>query len=146
MNETELMGQALEQAREALAAGDHPYGAVIVSAAGTLAERNRVVTTTDPTAHSETMAIRTAAAQWGLTSTHGATMFTSFEPCPMCLGAIAESGITRLVIGGRRVLGEPPLGDYRVEALLELMGRTGDIAIEAGPLASEIAEFYAANS
>jgi tRNA(adenine34) deaminase len=138
----ELLRVALDQAREAERAGDHPYGAVIVTGAGTVIERNRVESTPDPTAHSEVMAVRTAARQWGLPALAGAALVTSFEPCPMCLGAILEAGVRRLVIGGRRTVGEKPLGDYQAEALLAMLGRTGDLAVETLEL-PEITEFYA---
>ena len=138
----ELLQVALELAREAERAGDHPYGAVIVAGQGTIAERNRVESTPDPTAHSEVMALRSAARQWGLPALAGATLVTSFEPCPMCCGAILEAGVGRLVIGARRTVGEAPLGDYRVEALLAMLGRADDLAVETLAL-PEIAEFYA---
>src|ERR1700756_1440991 len=108
----ELLRVTLELAREAEHAGDHPFGAVIISAEGTIAERNRVVSTPDPTAHSEVMALRTGAAVWGLPTLVGSTLVTSFEPCPMCCGAILEAGVGHLVIGARRIVGEPPLGEY----------------------------------
>lgn len=141
-DEPRLMRQALDMAQQALVAGDHPYGAVIVTDAGAIAERNRVVTASDPTAHSEVMAIRTAALRWGNERLRDSILVTSFEPCPMCLGAIMETGINVLVIGARRTVGQAPLGDYNVEALLRLMGRTGDIVVTHGPLADEVAEFY----
>ena len=138
----ELMRVALEQAREAGRAGDQPYGAVIVTGQGTVTERNRVESTPDPTAHSEVMAVRTAARQWGLPALAGATLITSFEPCAMCCGAILEAGVTRVVIGARRTVGEAPLGDYQVEALLAMLGRADDLAVETLAL-PEVAEFYA---
>jgi tRNA(adenine34) deaminase len=138
----ELLRVSLEQARVAERAGDHPYGAVIVTSQGTVTERNRVESTPDPTAHSEVMAVRTAARQWGLPALVGATLVTSFEPCPMCCAAILEAGVGRLVIGARRTVGEAPLGDYRVEALLAMLGRAGDLVVETLAL-PEIAEFYA---
>lgn len=137
----EPMDRALAMAREALAAGDHPYGAVLVAPAGEVAERNRVVSATDPTAHAETMAIRTAAAGWGLPALAGSTMYASFEPCPMCFGAILLAGVDRLVIGCRRTVGEPPLGDYTVETLAALTGRTGLVVVTGPP--SPVTEFYA---
>jgi tRNA(adenine34) deaminase len=139
---TELLLVALAQAREAQRAGDHPYGSVIVTSQGTIAERNRVESTPDPSAHSEVMAVRSGALAWGLAALAGATLVTSFEPCPMCCGAILEAGVARLVIGGRRTAGEPPLGDYTVEALLALLGRGGDLAVETVAV-PEIAAFYA---
>jgi tRNA(adenine34) deaminase len=140
-SKVELLLAALGQAREAQEAGDHPYGSVVVTAAGTVAERNRVESTPDPTAHSEVMALRTAALRWGLGALAGATLVTSFEPCPMCLGAILEAGIGLLVIGGRRVIGEPPLGGYSVEALLGMLGRGADLPVETIAL-TEIDAFY----
>ena len=139
----ELMGQALRLAREALAAGDHPYGAVLVTTHGSMEERNLVVSGSDPTAHSEVMAIRSAAKAWGLDSLRSSLLVTSFEPCPMCCGAILEAGVAEIVIGGRRIVGEPPLGDYTVEALLGLLGRDGDLMVSSGVLAAEVAAFYA---
>ncbi|MEV5821933.1 nucleoside deaminase [Micromonospora harpali] len=144
VDQDQLMSEALDMAREALAAGDHPFGSVVVTASGTVAERNRVVSTSDPTAHSEVMALRTAAARWGIDSLRGALLLTTFEPCPMCFGAILEAGVGALVIGARRTVGEAPLGDYTVEALLGLLGRAGDITVAQDVLAAPIAEFYAA--
>jgi tRNA(adenine34) deaminase len=64
------------------------------------------------------------------------------EHLSMCCAAILEAGVGRLVIGARRTVGEAPLGDYRVEALLAMLGRAGDLAVETLVL-PEIAEFYA---
>ncbi len=139
----QLMAQALNLAREALASGDHPYGSVIVGAHAVLGERNRVVSTSDPTAHSEAMAIRSAARVWGLAGLAGSTLVTTYEPCPMCLGAILEAGVKRLVMGVRRQVGTAPLGEYTVEVLLGLMGRADDIQIEAFPATRDLTAFYA---
>ena len=132
------LAEAVRLAVAARDAGDHPYGAVIMLDGASVGERNRVVSTSDPTAHSEVMAIRTTAARHGLDSMVGATMVTSFEPCPMCLGAILEAGIANLVVGARRVPGEAPLGQYTIEALLALTGRTGDLAVVAGPSSGDL--------
>ena len=137
-----MMDLALDMARAALEAGDHPYGAVLVGATGHVAERNRVVSTSDPTAHAETMAIRTAAAGWGLPALAGSALYASFEPCPMCFGAILEAGVTTLVIGARRTVGDAPLGGYTVEALASLTGRTGDVAVVTQPPGSAVSAFY----
>ena len=139
-DQTDLLA-ALEQGRIAGAAGDHPYGAVIRTSKGTLAERNRVESTPDPTAHSETMALRAAALEWGLESLQGSTLLTSWEPCPMCCGAIMNAGVARLVIGARRIVGEPPLGDYTVEALLALTRWSGPLEVVTLEL-PEIVDFY----
>ena len=83
VDETQLMGQALEMAEEALAAGDQPFGAVAITPLGTAADRNRVYSANDPTAHSEVMAIRHAAAKWGVDCLHDSLLVTSYEPCPI---------------------------------------------------------------
>jgi|GEM_PF-5444485 len=58
------------------------------------------------------------------------------------MSARHEAGVTRLVIGARRRVGEEPLGDYTVERLLALMNRRNDVAVSTGPLAREIEAFY----
>ncbi len=87
------------------------------------------------------MALRTAALRWGLASLAGWAMVTSFEPCPMCLRGHPRGRRQDPGHRGRRTVGEAPLGDYDVEALLAMTGRTGDIAVQTRPLL-EIAEFY----
>ena len=101
MDESDLrhLERCLELAEEALAAGDEPFGSVLVSAAGEVLheDRNRETTAGDPTAHPEL-----ALAQWAgqhLTREEraGATVFTSGEHCPMCAAAHAWVGLGRIV-------------------------------------------------
>lgn len=142
MTTQDRMNEALAMAAEAVQAGDHPYGAVIIGPSGAITERNRVASTTDPTAHSEVSAIRAAAKAWGIEAVAGSTLVTSFEPCPMCLGAILEAGITTLVMGARRTIGEAPLGNYTVEDMLALTGRTSDLALSVCGLDGRVDAFY----
>jgi guanine deaminase len=66
-----------------------PFGAVIVKDGMVVARSaNRVVPTNDPTAHAEVSAIRLACQELGSFSLEGCVIYTSCEPCPMCLGAI----------------------------------------------------------
>ncbi len=66
-----------------------PFGAVIVRGGAIIAEgANQVTTTPDPTAHAEVLAIRAAAGMLGTHDLAGCTIYSSCEPCPMCLGAI----------------------------------------------------------
>lgn len=66
-----------------------PFGAVIVRGGAVIAEAaNRVTTIPDPTAHAEVLAIREAARTLGTHDLSGCTIYSSCEPCPMCLGAI----------------------------------------------------------
>ena len=144
-NYTGYMRQALEQAAIARQAGDHPYGSVLVGPAGVIAERNRVVSSSDPTAHSEVTAIRAGATKWGL-DLSATTLVTSSEPCPMCCGAMAEAGIRTVVVGERRVVGEAPLGDYRLEALMDLLRRGAELTIVEGVLSDDVRAFYDASA
>jgi tRNA(adenine34) deaminase len=141
MTDDELMRLALEEAAAALADGNEPYGAVIVRDGHTVTGRNECATANDPTAHSEVMAIRHAAARWGTRDLNGASMYTSFEPCPMCCGAIIQSGIRTVVIGARR--SDTALGEYTVEKLLDLTGQMSSFTIRRDVLANEAQEFYA---
>ena len=91
--------RAIELAHAARAAGNMPYGSLLVGPAGdVLAEdRNTVVTERDITAHPELKLARWAARQLDPDITRQTTMYTSCEPCPMCTGAIARSGLGRVV-------------------------------------------------
>jgi tRNA(Arg) A34 adenosine deaminase TadA len=91
--------RAIALARAARAAGDMPYGSLLVGpAGGVLAEdRNTVVTERDITAHPELKLARWAARQLDPELARQTTMYTSCQPCPMCAGAIARSGLRRVV-------------------------------------------------
>ena len=74
-----------------------PFGAVIVRDGKIVAENvNRVTSTNDPTAHAEVLAIRQACTKLGIFELLGCELYTSFEPCPMCLGAIYWARISRI--------------------------------------------------
>ena len=89
-----FMRIAIAEARRA----DFPFGAVIVRAGKVIARgRNLGRTTDDPTAHGEMVAIRRCLARHGSASLKGATLYTSGEPCAMCMGAILWCGFGRLV-------------------------------------------------
>lgn len=90
--------EAIAAAREARDAGNHPFGAVLVTAAGrTLRALNSVVTDRDPTGHAETNLVRLAARELGRDELRTSTLYTSTEPCAMCAGAIYWAGIGRMV-------------------------------------------------
>jgi tRNA(adenine34) deaminase len=143
MTDDTLMRRALDEAAAALARGDEPYGAVINREGASITGRNECVTANDPTAHSEVMAIRNAATGWGTRDLSGATMFTSFEPCPMCCGAIMLSGIRVLVIGAWPVAGEAATGEYTVEKLLDLAGQRSSFEVRRDVLTADARAFYA---
>jgi len=94
------MARALEQARLAGIRGEVPVGAVVVRDGVLLAEgHNLTVTTSDPTAHAEVVAVRRAAARQGDWRLEGATLYCTLEPCALCCGAILLSRIPRVVFG-----------------------------------------------
>jgi tRNA(Arg) A34 adenosine deaminase TadA len=91
--------RAIELAAEARAAGDMPFGSLLVGPQGdVLAEdRNTVVTERDISAHPEFKLARWAARQLDAAVSVQTTMYTSCQPCPMCAGAISRSGLGRVV-------------------------------------------------
>ncbi|MFG6402346.1 MULTISPECIES: nucleoside deaminase [unclassified Microbacterium] len=92
------LDQAIALARAARDRGDHPFGAIVVTPAGTIVEgMNSVLTEHDPTGHAETNLVRRAAATLEAVELAAATLYTSTEPCAMCAGAIYWSGIGRVV-------------------------------------------------
>ena len=93
------MREAMAEARAAEAAGEVPVGAIIVSSAGEVIARgaNRVLRDSDPTAHAEIVALRSAGAALGNYRLLGCTLYSTLEPCSMCAGAILHARIARLV-------------------------------------------------
>lgn len=86
----EFMNRAINLAREGMNSNSGgPFGAVVVKDGVIIAEGfNRVTSTNDPTAHAEVVAIRNACEKLGTFQLYGCIVYTSCEPCPMCLGAI----------------------------------------------------------
>jgi len=103
--------RAVDLAREALAAGDDPYGSVLVDAAGVerFADRNRETTTGDATRHPEFEIARWAAANLTADERAAATVYTSGEHCPMCSAAHAWVGLGRIVY----VASSAQIGEWR---------------------------------
>ncbi|NEA47178.1 tRNA adenosine(34) deaminase TadA [Streptomyces sp. SID10815] len=97
------MLRALDEAGRAVAGGDVPVGAVVLSADGAVlgAGHNEREATGDPTAHAEVLAIRRAAARAGQWRLSGCTLVVTLEPCTMCAGAIVLSRLDRVVYGAR---------------------------------------------
>jgi len=97
------MRRALRLAETSVAAGGGPFGALVVRNGEVLAEgHNRVVLDRDPTAHAEIVALRRAAAQLGTHVLAGCEVFTSCEPCPMCLGALVWARVERVWFSATR--------------------------------------------
>ena len=100
MDDAAWMCAALAEARCAGAAGEVPVGAVVVVDGAIVGHgRNRPIGSADPTAHAEIEALRAAAAQIGNYRLPGAVLYTTVEPCLMCVGALIHARVTRLVYG-----------------------------------------------
>ena len=133
-----FMQIAMEEARRGAAEGNVAVGSVVVHDEDMVARgRNLVATESDPTAHAETVALRNAGAAMGHTDFSGFTLYTTFEPCPMCCGAILASGVSTLVLGARISDVSSQWGDYAVEKLLEMTGRGGRLRIITGVLTEQ---------
>jgi tRNA(adenine34) deaminase len=95
-----FMQAALEQAREAAAAGEIPVGAVVVIGGEVIATgQNRSIRDSDPSAHAEIVALRAAGSIVSNYRLTDATLFVTLEPCAMCIGAIVQGRVTRVVFG-----------------------------------------------
>ena len=98
------MRRAIELARSSIQSGGGPFGAVVARDGVIVAEgQNRVTVWNDPTAHAEVVAIRDACARLGTFSLAGCEIYTSCEPCPMCLSAIYWARLDRIWFANTKV-------------------------------------------
>lgn len=110
----EYLARAVELARLARDHGNHPFGALVVTAAGqVITAENTVVMTGDPTGHAETNLVRLASAELSQEQLATSTLYTSTEPCAMCSGAIFWAGIGTVVfaLGGDALIAMLPDSD-----------------------------------
>ena len=135
-----FMRRALELARQAAAEGEVPVGAVVVGNDGREigAGRNEPIGLADPTAHAEMQALRAAARTLGNYRLAGATLYSTVEPCLMCLGALLHARVGRLVYGAD----DPKVSaTRRLADLLERGAETNHRpVVESGLLAEEASE------
>lgn len=97
MTDEALMQRAIDLALENVKQGGGPFGAVIARGGEIVAEGvNRVTANRDPTAHAEVQAIRHACSKLSTFDLSGLEIYSSCEPCPMCLGAIYWAHLDRL--------------------------------------------------
>ncbi len=138
MDHERFMRAALEEARRAESEGNVGVGSVIVKSGEVIARgRNLVPVTHDPTAHAETVALREAANVLLSDDMAGCCLYTTFEPCPMCCGALMNANISTLVMGGRPEAGQTGWGGYTVERLIALAGRGDAVEVVSGVLVEE---------
>jgi tRNA(adenine34) deaminase len=98
MNYELFMGEALAEAQAALERGERPNAAVaVVDEAMVVRAHDRVQEINDPTAHAVVVVLRETARKLGATRLADATIFTTQEPCAMCVGALLESDVEALV-------------------------------------------------
>ncbi|MBN8937979.1 MAG: nucleoside deaminase [Rhizobiales bacterium] len=99
-----FMARAVALSREHMEKGEGgPFGAVVTIGDRVVAEGwNQVTSTNDPTAHAEVVAIRRACAALGRFDLKGATLYTSCEPCPMCLASALWARLDRIVYANTR--------------------------------------------
>ena len=144
--DTQYMQVALEQAQLAAVAGEAPVGAVLVAAGDIIAKsHNRTLVDHDPSGHAEIVALRAGGKQVGNHRLVGATLYVTLEPCAMCVGAIAQARIARVVFGAY---------DKKAGALGSAIDLSDSVAfnhrfeIQGGVMADESAailkEFFAA--
>ena len=101
-NDAAFMREALVLAAQAAAAGEVPVGAVVVKDGRIIGRGfNRPVTSSDPTAHAEIVALREAAAAEGNYRLPGCDLYVTLEPCAMCVGAMVHARMARIVYGTR---------------------------------------------
>jgi len=132
------MGEALRSARSALRRGEVPVGAVLVLAGKLLARgANRTLAACDPSAHAEIVALRRGAHLAANHRLSGATLYVTLEPCSMCLGALIQARIGRLVYGAE----DPKGGGLWLLELDEFLKRSNHhFEVAGGVLAPESAE------
>lgn len=103
MESEQYMMEAIQLSKASIKKGGGPFGAVIVKEGRIIGRgQNAVVNSFDPTAHAEIVAIRQACQTISSHDLSGATIYTSCEPCPMCLSAIWWSRIQKIYYGNTR--------------------------------------------
>ncbi|MFT4286943.1 nucleoside deaminase [Nocardioides sp.] len=137
--------RAVDLATENVANGGGPFGAVIVQDGELVATgRNRVTDDLDPTAHAEVQAIRAAAKAIGDFSLKGCVLYTSCEPCPMCLASSLWARLDRVVYAADR--DDAAVGGFDDREFYELFARpreTWAMGVESIPLTGRTAPFEA---
>ena len=127
------MELAVQEALQASQAGEVPVGAILVQDGEVVArDHNRPISLNDPTAHAEILVLRAGAARMGNYRLSGCELYVTIEPCVMCVGAIVQSRISRLIFGARDEKGgavkslyhilEDPRLNHRVQVMGGVLG------------------------
>jgi len=142
VHDAAFMQVALEQAAESAKAGEIPVGAVVVVSGELVATgQNRSIRDSDPSAHAEVVALRAAGSKLSNYRLTDASLYVTLEPCAMCIGAIVQARLVRVVFGaydpkagaaGSAIdLSDSPAFNHR----FEIMG--GVLAEECGAVLKE---------
>jgi tRNA(adenine34) deaminase len=139
-----FMGEALAEARGAMARGERPHAAVAVLNEAMVARaHDRVRETDDPTAHAVVVALREAARRVGTDRLRELTVFTTMEPCAMCVGALLNADVEALVFAvPNRIDGAAGT----VVQLADHPGMSRRLKLVSGIRRAEVEELYAARS
>lgn len=145
MSDPDYMRLAIRVAREGIAAGQSPFGAVIVKEGGEVvaAAHNTVWRECDPTAHAEVNCIRRGAAALKTIFLHGCTIYSTTEPCPMCLSAIHWSKLERVVYGAS-IADATAAGFCELQVAAKTLAEMGKspLRVESGLLTRECVELF----
>ncbi|MDF1614546.1 tRNA adenosine(34) deaminase TadA [Desulfurivibrio dismutans] len=131
-----FMRQALSAARAAAERGEVPVGSLLVDRQGELLaiDGNRTIGDHDPSAHAEIVVLRQAAARLGNHRLTGTTLYVTLEPCLMCVGAMIQARIARLVFGALDPKAGAVVSLYQLAADPRLNHR---LQVTSGVLAAE---------
>ena len=144
MNYELYMGEALAEAKAAVARGERPHAAVAVLDEAMVARaHDRVHESDDPTAHAVILALREAARRVGKERLREATIFCTMEPCPMCVGALLASDVEELVFA------VPNREAGAAGTLVQLADHPGmrrRVKVVSGIRRDEVVELYAAST
>jgi len=144
MTEQDFMRLAIQKAREGIAVGQSPFGAAIVQAGKVVAvTHNTVWRDGDPTAHAEVNCIRAAASALKTIFLHGCTLYSTTEPCPMCLSAIHWAKLDRVVYGAS-IADAAAAGFHELHVDAKLLAEMGKspVRVEDGLLREECAALF----
>ncbi len=144
MDEKHWMTLAIAKTRAGIAAGQSPFGSVIVRGDEIVAAtHNTVWRDTDPTAHAEVNCLRAAALALKSIDLSGCTLYSTCEPCPMCLSAIHWAKIDRVVFGA--TIADAALAGFcELEVPAATLAEMGGspLKVESGLLREECADLF----
>ena len=136
--EEKWIKMAIDLAKKAETAGEVPIGALLVKDDHIIAEGyNQPITSNDPTAHAEVIALRNAAKTLGNYRLVNTTLYVTLEPCAMCIGALIQARVSRLVFGAFDKRAGAVASVFR---LLDKSSLNHRIDWQGGVLASECAQ------